>query len=122
MGRCVSVFSHVALDRVAFQMCLFVSPRAEYLQTVPKHPEKGPEIFTESGIKVSGTQNIERSVKGERRIFTPNHSQVRRAAHNVHAELCALYPSASTKAAWQPTPPSPQEYQSELLYHDDKSS
>lgn len=93
---------------------------AEYLQDRAENPGKAPEIFMESDIKISGTQNIERPAEGACRIFMPNHSGVERAAGEEHAELCALYLLASTK--WMAAfsifffflPPR-QEYQSELL-------
>lgn len=115
MAGYFTIFSHVVLvphhipDVPIFPPVNKISPdRAE-------NPKKGPKIFTESDIKISGTQNIERPAEGARCIFMPNHSQVRRAARNDHAELCTLNPLASTKAAWQPPHNHPQEYQSELF-------
>lgn len=100
----VSVFSVSSRSTVSHSRCAYLSSdRAE-------KPGKAPEIFAESDIKISGTQNIERSAEGARHIFMPNHSQVRRAARKDHAELCALCPLASCQAAFFP-----QEYQSELL-------
>lgn len=90
-----------------------------------RKPKEGPKIFMESDIKITGMQNTKRSTEGACRIFMPNHSQVQRAARNDHAELCTLYPLASTKAVCRPffcPHPLPQEYQSELLQPDDKSS
>lgn len=89
---------------------IIFSPVNRISPNCAENPKKGPKIFTESNIKITGTQNI-----GARHIFMPNHSQVRRVAGNGHAELCTLYPLASTKAAWQLFFSAPQEYQSELL-------
>lgn len=64
-----------------------------------ENPKKGSKIFMESNIKIIGSQNIERSAEGAHRIFMANHFQVQQAARNYHAELCTLYPLASTKVA-----------------------
>lgn len=102
MAGCFTVSTHVVLDRITFQMCLYFPSVKRISPDRVENPKKGPKIFTESNIKISGTQNIERFAEGARHIFMPNHSQVRRVARNDHAELCTLYPLASTKAAWQP--------------------
>lgn len=89
-----SVSSH---STVSHSRCAYLSPDCA------EKPGNATEIFMESDIKISGTQNIERSAEGARHIFMPNHSQVQRAARKDHAELCALYPLASCQAAFFPT-------------------
>lgn len=97
-------------------MCLYFPLVNRISPDRAENPKKGPKMFTESDIKIIGTQNIERSAEGARCIFMPNHSQVQQVAHNDHAELCTLYLLASTKAAWQHFFLFPQqEYQSALL-------
>lgn len=104
MAGCFTVFSHVILDHITFQMCLYSPPPSVNIMSVDRaeNPKTGPKIFTESDIKIIGTMNMERSTEGASHIFMPNHSQVRQAASNDHAELCTFYPLTSTKAAWQP--------------------
>lgn len=73
-------------------------------------------------MKNGGMQNTQLSGECACHIFMANHSEVQWMAYKEHAELCTLYQLASVDCSWALWQLFPQEYQSELLQHDDKSS
>lgn len=81
-----------------------------------KNPKKGPKLFMESDIKISRTQNIDRSTKGAY-TFSSGLGGSQRRRSIMHIIPVSVHKSCLA-AFLTPL----QEYQSELLWHDDKSS